>query len=86
MTERQKFLKKRMLKRCKKMIAECEQIIIDATCWNSINPQHPPIDVERERVTIHLLREFEKELLANDGEPLDVEGRLARVMKTLRSA
>ena len=67
------------------MIAECEQAILDATYWNSINPQHPPLDVEQARVTIHLLREFEKELLANNGEPLDAAGKISRIIEVLGS-
>lgn len=84
LTKKQKILKARMLKRCDRMIRECEQGIRDTLYWNSINPNETPLDVEPERVTIALLRKFQARLRANNGEHLE-SPETGRILATLRS-
>lgn len=43
---------RRLKRRLKKIVAECQQLINDVRYWNSINPQHPPLDCEPEHVML----------------------------------
>ena len=51
MTDREKLYKK-IIRQSEKIIADCRQAIRDYEWWNKNNPQHPPLDIEPERVLL----------------------------------
>ena len=54
-----------------RMIEEGEQNIRDTEYWNRINPQHPPFDVESDRLLVSQLRR-DRELFLQ-GRSLEID-------------
>lgn len=63
--------RRRIIRRCRKIIGECRQCVIDGEFWNSINPQCEPLDLEYFRVQAHLAERVLQK--AEAGEPIDDE-------------
>lgn len=54
--EEHQALGRRIVARYDRMIANAEQLIRDVDGWNAANPQHPPFDVEADRIYLAELR------------------------------
>lgn len=69
-------LGRRIAARYDKMIAEAEQLIRDCDAWNAANPQHPPFDVEADRIYLAELRKCQE--LFREGRSHEID--MARLL------
>jgi uncharacterized protein YqcC (DUF446 family) len=74
MTEREKAAK-RLTRRCRKIIDECDQALRDIGWWNENRTEHPPLDPEPFRVHGMLAREVLSYVEAGKPIPADIGDR-----------
>jgi hypothetical protein len=65
-------LGRRIAARYDKMIADAEQLIRDCDAWNGANPQHPPFDVEADRIYLAELRKCREMFLSGRSREIDM--------------